>query len=241
MRTPFIGDFPVSQYFGLNPEMYKKFNLLGHNGIDFGLPTGTPVISPHKGTVKETAFDPLGYGWYIKIENDVEGSVLAHLELGSIMAKVGDYIDEGQKIGLSDNSGNSTGPHLHWGYYRFPRDRANGFNGFIDQTPYLIAPVDPPPSIPAGDMQSMKQIIIDCYRALCDEEPSQDELNYRLQQKINTYDLIREICSGDERFKKTWLKTGPNTGNVDQTTISAMLTAINEFFKALFAKFLIKK
>ena len=52
--------------------------------------------------------------------------------------------------------------------------------------------------------QSMKQIIIDCYRALCGEEPSEDEIKYRLNQKINTYDLIRDICNGDERFEITW-------------------------------------
>ena len=52
----------------------------------------------------------------------------------------------------------------------------------------------------------MKQIIIDVYRALCGMEPSEDEIQFRLKSLINTYDLIRDICAGDDRFIKTWVE-----------------------------------
>ncbi len=240
MRLPFAGTYPQTQGFGENPEDYKRFNLMGHNGLDFGTPTGTPILAPHKGTVKEASFDPLGYGWYLKIENETEGSILAHLDTGSISVKVGDFVDEGQVVAKSDNTGNSTGPHLHWGYYRFPRDRQNGFNGYVDQTEYLkAAPIFVPSALES--MQPMHQIIVDCYRALCGEQPSEDEIDYRLRtQQINTYDLIREICSGDERFQRVWIS--PKLANkTDTATISLIFASLTQFISSLKDKFIPKK
>jgi hypothetical protein len=135
MRLPFDNSYPVTQNFGENPDMYAPYGLKGHNGIDFGLPTGTPVLAPHGGKIIEAALDPTGYGNYVKIEDAKQGSVLGHMQ--SLSVNVGDVIQEGQQVGISDNTGNSTGPHLHWGYHLFPRDRANGYNGFIDQSSYL--------------------------------------------------------------------------------------------------------
>jgi septal ring factor EnvC (AmiA/AmiB activator) len=135
MQKPFDGEFEITQIFGVNPQDYAQFGLKGHNGIDYALSNGTKVLAPHGGKIIEATLDPAGYGLYIKIENDIEGSVLAHFK--DFRVGVGDTVSEGQLIAFSDNSGNSTGPHLHWGYYRFPRNRQNGYNGFIDQSPYL--------------------------------------------------------------------------------------------------------
>lgn len=131
MRLPYDGNFPISQKFGENSDMYSPFGLKGHNGIDFAIPTGNRIVAPHGGIVKEAYFDENGYGNYVKIEDAVQGSVLGHLQ--SISVKIGDALIEGDTIGISDNTGWSTGAHLHWGYYKFPRDRSNGYNGFIDQ------------------------------------------------------------------------------------------------------------
>lgn len=135
MQKPFHENWPLTQGFGDNPPDYARFNLKGHNGLDYGLPSGTDVIAPHSGKVIEVANDPTGYGLYIKIENDKEGSVLAHLK--DNLVSIGTVVTQGQLIAHSDNTGNSTGPHLHWGYYRFPRDRSNGYDGFINQLPFL--------------------------------------------------------------------------------------------------------
>lgn len=146
MRKPFNGDFSLTQGFGGNPDSYAKFGLKGHDGLDYGLPTGTEVVAPHSGKIIEAAFDANGYGNYLKIENDKEGSVLAHLK--EFRVKVGDVVTEGQLIAISNNTGNSTGAHLHWGYYLFPRNRQNGYGGFIDQTPYLTASTPTTTTIP---------------------------------------------------------------------------------------------
>lgn len=152
MRRPFIGDFPVTQTWGVNEQNYVQFGLKGHNGIDYGLPTGTVIIAPHSGKVIEVAYDQYGYGNYIKIENDVEGSILAHLQQQDV--SVGQEVKEGDRIGLSNNSGNSTGPHLHWGYFRKPRDKADGFSGTINPFPYLNENAhDEPVGIPVNIIQ----------------------------------------------------------------------------------------
>lgn len=149
MIRPFVGNYRLSQDFGGNPGYYTQFlvgepkaPLKGHNGQDYALPTGTDVIAPHDGEIIEVAFDQNGYGNYIKIENEQEGSVLAHLE--TVFVKVGFHIKKGEKLATSDNTGYSTGPHLHWGYYQKPRNRNNGYGGFIDQAP-LIEEFSPAP------------------------------------------------------------------------------------------------
>jgi len=147
----------ITQAFGVNPGAYAKFGYKGHNGIDYrafyanGRRTfvgGTSkVFAPHAGTIIENAYDKNGYGNYIKIQDSIQGSVLAHFhELPGF--RVGDLVAEGDYIGLQGTTGNSTGVHLHWGYYRLPRDRSNGYGGMIDQTPYLL-------NKPEGNMANM--------------------------------------------------------------------------------------
>lgn len=130
-------DVGYSQYFGQNPQWYAPFGLKGHNGIDIPLKTGTKLLSCINGTVTETANDRTGYGIYIKIENEYCGVLYGHLKEFSL--KVGDVVKAGDFIGYSGNTGNSTGPHLHFGVFPKPRNRNNGYAGYIDP---LKAPVE---------------------------------------------------------------------------------------------------
>jgi len=143
LRRPFNGNYPLTQSFGANPSSYAKFGLKGHNGLDYGIPAGTPIVSALEGKVVEIANDTTGYGAYVKIENAVEGQIKCHLS--RIDVKLGDYVYEGQQIGLSGGvpgtwgAGNTTGAHLHWGRYPLPRNRENGYSGYEDQAPLLIS------------------------------------------------------------------------------------------------------
>lgn len=153
----------ITQEWGVNPDKYKKFNLLGHNGIDLRafLPNGnrcyvggkSEVFCPHDGKVIENAFDANGYGWYVKIENPKEGSILAHFSSQSPL-KVGQTCNQGDFVGYQGTTGNSTAIHLHWGYYPIPRDRSNGYSGTINQLP-LIGKGDSMPST-GEDLQKCK-------------------------------------------------------------------------------------
>jgi len=135
MKRPFLGMYPVTQEWGVNPADYARFGLKGHNGVDYGVPTCTSILAPHNGTVIEAAYDQYGYGMYVKIENDKDGSILGHFQ--SFNVNAGDTVSEGQQVGISDSTGNSTGPHLHWGYYRMPRNKSDGYSGTTNPFPYL--------------------------------------------------------------------------------------------------------
>ena len=128
----------ITQKWGVNADIYKRFGLSGHNGVDYRIfsEAGNRAVygrsfAPHDGKIIEAYNDGAGYGWYVKIENDKEGSILAHHK--ELMVRVGDVVKQGDLIGITDNTGWSTGPHLHWGYYLKPRNKANGYSGTINQ------------------------------------------------------------------------------------------------------------
>lgn len=86
-----------------------------HHGIDIVMPIGSPVYATGNGIVKDAGRNA-GYGNYIEIEHPSTGytTLYAHLsEIGSGI-RAGATVERGQKIGLSGNTGRSTGPHLHY-------------------------------------------------------------------------------------------------------------------------------
>jgi len=84
----------------------------GHNGLDFGIPVGTPIKSTMDGKVVHAGWNNQGYGNLVIVENASYRTYYAHLS--SIPVSVGDLVTAGTSIGLSGNTGNSTGPHLHY-------------------------------------------------------------------------------------------------------------------------------
>jgi len=101
-----------------------------HGGIDLAAPTGTPVRSANAGTVITSADLPgsgnggyRSYGRYIVVDHGGRSTLYAHLSRR--YAKVGQRVGSGATLGLSGNTGNSTGPHLH-----FETRGPGGFPGF---------------------------------------------------------------------------------------------------------------
>lgn len=107
-RQPFRGSWPISQRYG-----EKITDPKGHTGIDYACPEGTEILASADGTVMRSAYTATGYGVYVilKHENGI-GTVYAHLKASMVL--VGDEVKQGDVIGLSGNTGNSTGPHLHF-------------------------------------------------------------------------------------------------------------------------------
>ena len=119
---PFNGNYPVTQRFGETFTDQK-----GHKGIDYALPLGTPVLAAADGIVEKAGVDNTGYGNVIIIRHLwTDGTVYAHLRNWSV--QVGQKVKAGEVIGYSGNTGNSTGPHLHFEY----RTVCNDYKSAID-------------------------------------------------------------------------------------------------------------
>ena len=129
----------VTQGFGENPQNYVQFGLQGHNGIDFACSIGTSVKAAEEGEVIRAKWDNTGYGNYVKIQHEdltygVYYTLYAHLS--SYAVSVGQRIMKGQVLGYSGNTGNSTGPHLHF-ELELPWSRNYGYNNRVDPTSYF--------------------------------------------------------------------------------------------------------
>jgi murein DD-endopeptidase MepM/ murein hydrolase activator NlpD len=96
----------VSSHFG--PRRYRY-----HYGIDIALPTGNSVVSSFSGKVRIINYDPRGYGKYVVVRHD-NGLETVYAHLSEITCDVNQQVAAGEQLGLSGNTGRSTGPHLHF-------------------------------------------------------------------------------------------------------------------------------
>jgi hypothetical protein len=146
MRYPFDVVYPITQVFGENPGRYDKWEMIGHNGIDFGCPLGTRVLAADRGAVRRAEFDAGGYGYYVEVAH-LDGISTVYGHLSQIMVARGAVVNAGDCIGLSGSTGNSTGPHLHF-EVRKQGEEHNGYCGAIDPAPLIAWPATPTPATP---------------------------------------------------------------------------------------------
>lgn len=136
---PFDGNYPITQGFGAQltdpglQAFYTHYGLGGHDGIDFGLPMGTPLYAVDDGKV--TLAGPGDYGTEVAIKHNWGQTYYGHMTKTSVI--VGDDVHKGSLIGYSGMTGEATGPHLHFGMKPDNPDMSNGYYGKIDPMPYL--------------------------------------------------------------------------------------------------------
>jgi murein DD-endopeptidase MepM/ murein hydrolase activator NlpD len=142
----------ITQYFGntafstQNPQVY---NGSGHNGIDFGVNVGTPIYSALAGTVVGTgntdaACTGVSYGKWVLVRH-ANGLTTLYGHLSVISVSAGDKLTTHQKVGLSGNTGYSTGPHLHFTVYASDSVHVSGPTEYKSKVcgTYLIMPLAP--------------------------------------------------------------------------------------------------
>lgn len=119
-----LAKYVITQYFG-NTQFAAAhaavYNGKGHNGIDLGVPIGTPVMAAAEGRVvgagdTDKTCPGASYGKWILLEHP-NGLSTLYGHLSVIKMSEGEQVIRGQIIGYSGNTGYSTGPHLHFTVY----------------------------------------------------------------------------------------------------------------------------
>jgi len=147
-----------SQFFGGNGEYYRAngIDIIGHNGIDIPCADGALVRAAHDGEVVFTGEDgkgglgvvlrtlaPFAYG----TDEAFFKTIYWHLKKDTFIVRSGQKVSAGDALAAADNTGLSTGTHLHfglkpvargeetWAWYNLEQN--NGYLGATDPTPFF--------------------------------------------------------------------------------------------------------
>ncbi|GAA2601216.1 hypothetical protein GCM10010304_57130 [Streptomyces roseoviolaceus] len=108
-----VKKYKLSASFAQNGGMWQST----HSGQDFAVPSGTQVVAAHGGTVVKAggngAGDGPAYGNAVVIKHG-NGTYSQYAHLSKVTVNVGQIVKTGQEIAKSGNTGNSSGPHLHF-------------------------------------------------------------------------------------------------------------------------------
>ncbi len=138
--------FGTTPFASQNPQVY---NGSGHNGIDLAAPVGTQLFSALRGTVvgvgnTDTACSGASYGKWVLIRHQ-NGLTTLYAHLSTISVTAGQSVEGGERIGLTGNTGYSTGPHLHFAVFASDAVRVTGPTEYRSRScgSYMVLPVSP--------------------------------------------------------------------------------------------------
>ncbi len=103
-------DAAISDVFG-SQRIFNGKAQREHQGLDFRVPTGTPVAAMNSGTVLLARF--LYFEGNCVVIDHGQGLLTLYFHLSEFKVKEGDQVKRGQIVGLSGGTGRATGPHLH--------------------------------------------------------------------------------------------------------------------------------
>lgn len=102
----------VSQAFG---GRYSHTDAQNLHAVDFPLPEGTPVLAARAGKVMQVVENAPDLGCLVRVlHSDGSMALYAHLQAGTLQVRPGQSVETGQTLADSGNTGQSTGPHLHF-------------------------------------------------------------------------------------------------------------------------------
>lgn len=138
-------DYPiVTQRFGANPQIYTRFGMPGHEGLDIRALPNTNVYASADGIVYRVHRNPNNhaYGIHIRIRHQ-SGYRTVYGHLAQSLVETDEPVAAGQVIGKADSTGASTAAHLHFTLKqdgatarketKYPKD-------VIDPTPFMVWP-----------------------------------------------------------------------------------------------------
>ncbi|MEV4684071.1 peptidoglycan DD-metalloendopeptidase family protein [Streptomyces kurssanovii] len=113
VKSPVPGHKVTFEFFSRGPYAWKPDGVGRHTGQDFAARSGTPVVAVRSGTIAWSNGDGGAYGQWIGLRGD-NGHIYTYCHLSQRQVKPGQKVAAGQQIGKVGNTGNSTGPHLHF-------------------------------------------------------------------------------------------------------------------------------
>lgn len=116
LRTPMDASH-ITSGFGMRMHPIMGFSAM-HTGVDFGAPIGTPIFAAGAGKVVMAGSNG-GYGIFVKLQHTSQiGTGYGHMSRLGPGIRPGVSVRQGQVIGFVGSTGLSTGPHLHYEFYR---------------------------------------------------------------------------------------------------------------------------
>jgi murein DD-endopeptidase MepM/ murein hydrolase activator NlpD len=112
-----VGSVRITQKYGMTS--YAKAGAYGgkpHNGIDFGISYGNIYAAGSGKVIGSGNNGKYAYGQWLAIDHG-DGLVTLYGHLSKKLVGKGDKVKKGDKIAVSGNTGNSTGPHLHFSVF----------------------------------------------------------------------------------------------------------------------------
>ncbi len=109
---PLASPSPITSLFGWRwHPIHHDYRF--HSGTDVGAPQGTPILATQAGQV--SVADYLGgYGLTVILRHNDNTLESRYAHMSHILVQPGEWVEQGEVIGLVGSTGNSTGPHLHF-------------------------------------------------------------------------------------------------------------------------------
>jgi murein DD-endopeptidase MepM/ murein hydrolase activator NlpD len=118
LKSPLEFEPRVTSGFSMSRMHPVLHEARAHRGVDYGAPTGAPVVSIAPGTVVSASYDASN-GRMVRVRH-ASGyeSYYLHLSAFAQGIRAGARVNQGQRVGFVGSSGLATGPHLHYGLTR---------------------------------------------------------------------------------------------------------------------------
>lgn len=143
-RFIYPADGPITQGFGANPAFYAQYGQQGHNGLDIGVPVGTPIHAATAGTVQfegwgqHNSWMGVPAGICVILNHGDIRTGYAHMN-GTVV-NAGQAVSQGQLLGYSGSSGAATGPHCHFEF--IGTNFNNGYAGRLNPNQFDLGKGD---------------------------------------------------------------------------------------------------
>jgi len=214
---PFLGAVNITQEYGAKEPGTRRGY---HTGVDYAMPMGSLVVAPEDGVVAQNGDGRAvsdGRGFFVLFKGN-SGTMHCLYHLRQMGAATGAQ-KQGAVLGYSNNTGASTGPHLHWETRKDPYDGNSDYPPsqwlFADYNP-APQPVNPPPTTKQyvrifGDYRTLyKSPGVGAYARIYPNQYG-GHLDYEILARSGNF-----VNIPTQMFGQAWVYVGPDVASLTQ-------------------------